>query len=142
MKLRLDISRLSAKQIRTARQWVLVAIVALLSAQSFMGYLIYYSFDAPDDFNKSYAVTGKKLETIHHQTKENLLDLLDYGQKPTQKKQTTAQLAISFNLFVEKAGISIPECQYYQLDRKTLFFYNVIYFHLHSGEIPHPPQEA
>ena len=141
MILKLDISLLSKEQIRIARNWALVAIVALICVQSFLGYIIYYSLNSPSEFKTGYSKTGEKLETIHDRTKKGLLSILDYGQKPTQKKQTApSQLAVSFNLFVHNGQVKLPLQSFTELRITASYYYRAEYSHIHLQEIPHPPQ--
>lgn len=141
MRLKLDISLLTKKQIRTARSWVVVAIVGLLCAQSFVSYLIIYSLDTHSDFQAGYSQTGQKLENLHEKTREGLLAFLDYGQKPDQKKQTApVQLSISFNLFFQDLYLKLPGREVVEIENSNDFAYNAKYTHLHFEEIPHPPQ--
>ncbi|REA60129.1 hypothetical protein DSL64_15755 [Dyadobacter luteus] len=124
-----------------ARKWALVAIVAIVCVQSFLGYIVYYSLDAPSNFQKEYTQTGEKLETIHNKTKEGLLSLLDYGQKPTQKKQTApTQLAVSFNLFIHNGQVSLPVSTVTELRTNNSYHYTANYAQAHFEIIPHPPQ--
>ncbi len=124
-----------------ARKWALVAIVALVSAQSFLGYIIYYSLDSPSDFKAHCTYTGEKVGDIRDKTREGLLSLLDYGQKPTQKKQTApSQLAVSFNLFIHNGQINLPPNTETEVRMNVSYCYTADYAQAYFQEIPHPPQ--
>ena len=124
-----------------ARKCALVGIVEIVCVQSFLGYIVYYSLDAPSSFKTEYTQTGEKLETIHNKTKDSLLSLLDYGQKPTQKKQTApSQLAVSFNLFIHNAQVNLPASSETEIRTNNSYHYTAYYTQAYFEIIPHPPQ--
>lgn len=139
--LRLNIAKFSPERIRKIKTLVMISVVAVFFAQSSLTFLLVYSIDNPQSFQKHYLKADKKVMTLHETIEKQLIDLLDFGQDPTQKKRANSNQTVSlFNLFVEKVGLELPNSQVVSTKVIANFNYKIGQFQFFYQKIPHPPQ--
>lgn len=139
--LRLNIAKFSPERIRKIKTLVMISVVAVFFAQSSLTFLLLYSIDNPRSFQKHYLKADKKVMTLHETIEKQLIDLLDFGQDPTQKKRANSNQTVSlFNLFVEKVGLELPNNQIVSSKVIANFNYKIGQFQFFYQKIPHPPQ--
>lgn len=130
------ISQLSSGQISQARRWVIFSIFIVFFAQSLLAFLYCFSTNSPVEFNNHNAQIDQKMTEVH----KRIIDLLDFGQKPTQKKQNSFNLAFSFNLFVEEPRLTIPTHIYSSVPKQLNYFYKTGYCQDFQTKLLRPPQ--
>jgi hypothetical protein len=139
--LRLNIAKFSPERISKIKTLVMISVVAVFFAQSSLTFLLVYSIDNPQSFQKHYLKADKKVMTLHETIEKQLIDLLDFGQDPTQKKSANSNQTVSlFNLFVEKGGLELPNNQIVSTKVIANFNYKIGQFQFFYQKIPHPPQ--
>ena len=139
--LRLNIAKSSPERIRKIKTLVMISVVAVFFAQSSLTFLLVYSIDNPQSFQKHYLKADKKVMTLHETIEKQLIDLLDFGQDPTQKKRANSNQTVPlFNLFVEKVGLELPNNQVVSTKVIPNFNYKISQFQFFYQKIPHPPQ--
>lgn len=138
-RLRIDISKLTRRQILRLRGWLLVAIVGVMFMQSVLTALLVFSIDNPLTFQESYAQSEQTVSQSHERAKQQLLSLLDFGQEPTKKKQASLNLYV-FNLFVEEVAVELPPCLPTAFASNADFAYLAGKGLLFHQKIPHPPR--
>ncbi|PLK44777.1 hypothetical protein [Emticicia sp. TH156] len=136
----IHIKQLSAGQVSQARRWVIFSIFIVFFAQSTLTFLFCFSVKNPEEFSRQNASIEKKVALFEKELQKKLLDLLDFGQKPTQKKQTSVNLAFSFNLFVEDIDLAVNPAQGVNDWPQRNYAYKNGYFQDFYAKIIHPPQ--
>lgn len=139
---KLNIDSLTPSQIAKARRWVVFSIFVIFIAQSTLAFLLYISINDPIKFTSETREVDNKVSKVHRQIEKQLLSLLDFGQEPTQKKQTNTNLVFSFNLFVEEISISLNQAPIWIAPKEDHFYYKIGYFETFYQKIPHPPQSV
>lgn len=118
------------------------SIFVIFIAQSTLAFLLYISINDPIKFTSETREVDNKVSKVHRQIEKQLLSLLDFGQEPTQKKQTNTNLVFSFNLFVEEISISLNQAPIWIAPKEDHFYYKIGYFETFYQKIPHPPQSV
>lgn len=130
------INQLSSGQISQARRWVIFSIIIVFFAQSLLAFLYCFSTNNPVEFSNHNAQIDQKMTEMH----KRIIDLLDFGQKPTQKKQNSFNLAFSFNLFVEEPGLVVPSKICFATPKQLNYFYKTGYYQDFQTKLLRPPQ--
>lgn len=134
----IDIQQLTNKQISRLKNWLTVAIVAVLFGQSVVSYLLVFAIDQNEEFHIEMAISGQKVSSLHKKTVEKIVRLLDLDHK-TEKQNRPTHTVSTFNLYCESLVIELPLPTHFSYKNSSNYLYLNLYQFYTSFEIPHPP---
>ena len=135
---KIDTQQLTNKQISRLKNWLTVAIVAVLFGQSVVSYLLVFAIDQNEAFHTEMAISGQKVSSLHKKTVEKIARLLDLDHK-TEKQNRPTHTVPTFNLYCESLVIELPSPTHFSYKNSPNYLYLNLYQFYTSFEIPHPP---